>query len=234
MERIRLFIGADSRESVGLHVFLESLWRHTSLPVDLTVLTPKIGERLNIKSDGTNAFSTIRFAIPELMNYAGHAIFADGVDMLLRGDLAELWERRETTKPTFGVQVVKHTYRTKHPKKYVGTTLEADNADYDRKNWSSLVLWNCGHWTHLKARDKLLSGDGKYLHRFSWLADSEIGELPKEWNWLVSEYPYNKDAKIAHYTLGLPGFEHYRRSDYAQEWTEHLKSAAKGLQYLGR
>lgn len=230
MERIKLFIGSDEREQIGLHVFLESLWRHCSLPVDLTVLTPKIGEKLGIKSDGTNSFSTLRFAVPELCNHAGHALFLDGVDMLMRADLAELWRMRDKS----AVQVVKHSYQTKHPRKYVGTTLEAANADYERKNWSSVMLLWCGHWAHFNARGNLLSGGGEYLHRFGWLRDDQIGELPAAWNHLVGEQKYNPDAKLAHFTLGIPGFEHYRRSDYAQEWTEHLKAAAKGLQYLGR
>lgn len=226
MERIKLFVGADSRESVGLHVFLESLWKHSTLPVEVIALNDKMGH-----SDGTNAFSTLRFQIPELCNHGGWALWMDGTDMLIRSDPAELWALRDKH---YAVQVVKHDYQTKHSVKYVGTTLEACNADYPRKNWSSVMLFNCGHWAHFKARDRLMSGDGKYLHRFSWLEDKQIGELPKEWNHLVGEYPFNPDAKLAHYTLGLPGFEHYRRSDYAPEWTAHLKDAARGLQYLGR
>jgi lipopolysaccharide biosynthesis glycosyltransferase len=72
--------------------------------------------------------------IPELMNFAGFAIFVDAADMLCRGDLTELWSMRDKN---FAVQVVKHDYRTKHPRKYVGTELEADNQDYPRKNWSA-------------------------------------------------------------------------------------------------
>lgn len=231
MQTIKLFLGMDEREAVGLHVFLESLWEHTSLPVSVIALTPKLAKRLEIQSDGTNAFTTLRFAIPELCGNAGWAIFADGIDMLVRYDLAELWNLCDGKE---AVKVVKHNYHTKHPRKYVGTALEAENLDYERKNWSSLVLWNCSHWAHFRNREKLLSGDGKYLHRFSWLADEEIGEIPPVWNHLVSEYPYDKNAKIAHFTLGLPGFEHYRRADYATEWNGHLKAAARGLQYLGK
>lgn len=231
MERIRLFVGQDPREAIGLHVFLESLWKHTSLPVDVTVLTPKVGEALGIKSDGTNNFSNVRFCIPHIQGYAGHAIWADGSDQLVRSDLAELWAMKDKS---LAVQVVKHDYETKHPMKYLGTVLEAGNASYPRKNWSSLVLWNCGHWAHFKARDKLLSGDGKYLHRFSWLKDDEIGDIPKDWNHIPRELPANPNAKLVHYSLGLPGFEHYRHDEHSREWQETLKSAARGLQYFGR
>jgi len=231
VERIRLFVGQDAREACGLHVFLESLWKHTSLPVDLTVLTPKLGEQLNIQSDGTNAFSTLRFAIPHLMNYAGHAIFMDGADMMLRTDLAELWTSIELNT---AVQVVKHDYQTKHPMKYLGTTLEAGNASYPRKNWSSVVIWNCGHGAHVRNREQLLHGDGRYLHRFSWLEDKEIGEIHKDWNHIPRELPANPNAKLVHFSLGLPGFEHYRHDEHSHEWQGHLKSAARGLQYFGR
>lgn len=211
---------------MGLHVFLESLWKNTKEPVSLTALTPNMGE-----SDGTNSFSLSRFHIPELCNWSGWAIFADGIDMLLRADLADLWKLRD---PKYALQCVKHDYQTKSPRKYLGTDLEADNQDYPRKNWSSLVLWNCGHWAHFKNRESLRTESGKYLHRFSWLKDEEIGELPTSWNHLVGESEYNPEAKLAHYTLGIPGFEHYRRADYAKEWTETLKAAASGLQYLSR
>ena len=231
MQSIPLYVGMDSREQAGLHVFIESVWRHTSLPVDLKVLTPKIAEQMRIGTDGTNAFSTLRFAVPDLQNYSGWAIFMDGADMLLRADLAELWHQ---CTGNVAVKVVKHDYTPKEKRKYIGTALEADNASYPRKNWSSVVLWNCGHWAHFREREKLLGGDGKYLHRFSWLKDEEIGEIPKEWNHLVGEVEPNPKAKLVHYTLGIPGFEHYRHEEHSIEWQMTLKDAARGIQYLGK
>jgi hypothetical protein len=231
MEAIKLYVGIDDREAAGLHVFLQSLWKHTSLPVEVVALTKPIAERFGNKSDGTNAFSTLRFVIPELQGYSGWAIFADGADQMLRADLAELWALKD---PKYALQVVKHDYRTKHSRKYVGTDLESSNEDYPCKNWSSLILWNCGHWAHFKHRAKLLSGDGKYLHRFSWLTEDEVGELPATWNHLVNEHEPNEEAKLVHFTLGLPGFNHYRHDEHSAEWRNNLKSASRGLQYLTR
>ena len=59
---------------------------------------------------------------------------------------------------------------------------------------------------------------GKFLHRFSWLEDEEIGELPIEWNWLAIEYPENPLAKLIHYTLGAPCFKDYRATSMAENW----------------
>ena len=227
MEQVRLFIGSDKREAVGLHVFLESLFSKTSIPVNLTVLTDSI-----VRTDGTNAFSKSRFLIPYLCNYQGFAIFLDGADMLLRHDLAYLWDLREDC---FAVQVVKTNYLTKNPRKYIGTPLEADNLDYPRKNWSSVVIWNCGYEGHRELTpESLNSASGSYLHRFSWVPDERIGDLPKEWNHLVGESDPSPEAKLVHYTLGIPGFAHYRHDEHSAEWTNHLKAAATGLQYLGK
>ena len=232
MERLHLFVGSDPRESVGLHVFLESLWKHTSIPVDLTVLTPKLGEQLGIKSDGTNSFSKLRFVCPYLSGFKGFSLFLDGADMLLRTDLAELWALRDTH---LALQCVKHSYKTKFPRKYVGTTLEAENQDYPRKQWSSVILWNNGYSPHQKLTPEFISKTpGPDLHRFSWVPDDRIGELPKEWNHIPGEIQANPNAKLVHFSLGIPGFEHYRRNEHSPEWTEHLRSAAKGLQYLGK
>jgi len=143
----------------------------------------------------------------------------DAADMLLRSDVSELGDLFDKSK---AVQVVKHDYQTKHPRKYVGTSMEADNRDYQRKNWSSVILWNCGHMAHFESRNKIrraiLAGDGKFLHRFGWLKDKDIGELPIEWNWLSQEHGENQNAKLIHFTAGMPGFSHYKNSPMAEPW----------------
>jgi hypothetical protein len=216
---------------VGAHVFLQSVLEKTHLPVEAIALTPQIGEQLGIASDGTNAFSKLRFAVPYLTDFAGSAIWCDGVDMLCRASLAELWTQRNGW---MAASVVKHEYQPT-ARKYVGTAMESDNAPYPRKNWSSLVVWECGHYRNRVLTPEFISKTpGSELHRFSWIPDDRLGELPQAWNHLVGEYPMNPEAKMAHFTLGLPGFEHYRHADYATEWTDTLKRAATGLQYLGR
>ena len=178
--------------------------------------------------DGSNAFTYARFSVPERMGFAGSALFVDAADMLLRGELEDLWALRDKR---FAVQVVKHDYLTKHPSKYVGTALESQNRDYPRKNWSSVVIWNCAHMAHFRNRDKLRSKDGSYLHRFGWLNDNEIGELPIEWNWLADEYGPNPKAKLLHWTCGQPGFSHYSNAPHADEWKATMLDCMAGMQY---
>src|ERR1041384_2173684 len=76
---------------------------------------------------------------------------------------------------------------------------------YARKNWSSVMLFNCDH----PANRRLSLVDvqerrGFDLHQFYWLNDAEIGALPAEWNWLIGEQERPANPKIAHFTLGGP------------------------------
>lgn len=140
--------------------------------------------------------------------------------MLMKADISELWALRDDYK---AVQVVKHDYKTRHPRKYVGTRMEAPNHDYPRKNWSSVMLINCQHyhWRDMKP-EKIQEMTGPELHRFSWLKDDLVGELPAEWNWIADEFGPNPDAKLIHWTAGTPAFPHYTNAPHAEDfWRQH-------------
>ena len=135
---IRVFAGYDPREAAGFHVFCQTLIENSSAPISIT---PVMGKQ----RDGTNAFTYSRFMTPFECEFKGWAIFMDASDMLVRGDIAQL-----LPSPQLGcaVHVVKHDYKTLHPVKYLGTDMEAPNYDYPRKNWSSVILWDCGHYAN--------------------------------------------------------------------------------------
>lgn len=216
---IRLYCGFDPREAIGYHTFVQSVIENTRSQV---AYIPMYGNQ----ADGSNAFTYARFRIPELCGFNGWAISVDASDMLVLGDIAELMDLKDKTK---AVQVVKHEYQTKHPRKYLGTELESDNKDYPRKNWSSVIIWNCGHRAHYEHRDLLRGNDGSILHRFAWLDDEAIGSLPNEWNWLADEYGPNEQAKILHWTAGIPGFYQYRNAPHAQEWKAAARKVTRGM-----
>lgn len=220
---IRLFIGFDPREAVAFHTFAQSVLEHASQPVSFTplVLQALPGYQETHK-DGSNTFIYSRFLTPYLCGFEGWAIFADG-DMICRADIAELWEQRDPGK---AVQVVQHDYQTKASTKYLGNK----NQNYPRKNWSSVVMWNCGHPKHrVLVPEFVMKQTGAYLHRFSWLDDAEIGALAREWNWLTTEYEDNYDAKLLHYTLGTPCFKDYWSADMADEWHAAHQRSQSGM-----
>jgi hypothetical protein len=223
---IQVFAGFDGREAVGYHTFCQSVIERASAPVNICALSLqglrkvyKAGQR-----DGTNDFIYSRFLVPYLMGYSGWAIFVDGCDMLCLGDIAELWAMQDPFK---AVQIVQHDYKTKNPRKYLGTPMEADNEDYPKKNWSSVMLMNCAHynWRGITP-ESVESSPGSYLHRFSFIADRYIGALPMEWNWLADEYGPNERAKLVHWTCGMPGFDAYRGAAHSGSW--HITNARAG------
>lgn len=223
-DHVRLVVGFDPREAIAYHVFCQSVLERTSIPVSfLPLVDQSLPGYTENHQDGSNQFTYSRFLTPHLMGYQGWAIFADG-DMVCRTDISALWKLKDPTK---AVQVVKHNYRTKVTRKYLGK----QNENYPRKNWSSLVLWNCAHPENRYLTPEFISSkDGAFLHRFHWLAEDLIGELPKHWNWLAIEYDDNPNARIIHYTLGTPCFEAYRDCASAEYWHQAYAHTLNGIE----
>lgn len=226
-EPIRIFIGYDAREAVAYHVCCQSILARASRPVAIHPVALNVfqGVYESGRRDASNDFGYTRFLIPWLCDFRGHALWLDG-DMILRRDVAELWDMR---RHNVGAQVVKHDYRTKHPVKYLG----AKNPDYPRKNWSSVVVWNCAFGGNRVLTPEYVAGKGgEHLHRFAWLADEKIGELPADWNHLTMEYDPSDSAKLLHFTVGTPCFPEYAEQEGADEWRAELKNALQPLPYV--
>jgi lipopolysaccharide biosynthesis glycosyltransferase len=209
---IRVFIGFDPREAIAYHVCANSIIRHSSKPVAFTALAlNNLQDYEEGHTDGSNQFIYSRFLVPHLMEYNGWAIFMDG-DMLVRDDIEKLWALRDDSK---AVMVVKHDYQTKLTEKYLGSK----NENYPRKNWSSVILWNCGHEANKAVTPEFVqNATGAQVHRFTWLTDDLIGELPNVWNWLPDEFGSNPEAKLLHYTLGTPSFHDFATTPMGDEW----------------
>ena len=144
--------------------------------------------------------------------------------MTVNVDIDHLWQWRAHFYDK-AIAVVKHDYQTKHPRKYIGSKLENRNVDYPRKNWSSVVLWNCAHFSNrVLMPDYVKDAPSSFLHRFEWLRDQDIGGLPSDWNHLVGENPPASPA-LHHFTLGVPGIEHYANDQGSWKWHSALVRA---------
>jgi len=211
---VHLFCGFDARESIGFHVFMASVLERTTAPVCFRRL-----DAMGLPQ-GSNAFTFSRFLVPHLMGFQGHAVFADASDMLMLGDVGRLdalFDKR------FAVQVVQHQYRTRNPRKYIGTDMECHNRDYPRKNWASLMLINCAHpaWADMHPTGvEALSEAPSFLLGLKFLLDEDIGALPDEWNRLVDEGQSVEGAQLLHWTAGIPAFKHYVNAPGADLWRE--------------
>ena len=212
---IRVFIGFDTVETVSYHVLSHSIQARCSEPVSITplMLTQLSGlmtrEHHNLQS---TEFSFSRFLVPHLCDYQGWALFMD-CDMLVLDDMADLWNLRDDD---FAVQVVKHEHVPKETTKFLGQP----QSKYEKKNWSSVMLFNNEKCKALTP-DFVNTATGLELHRYQWLdGDHLIGDIPHRWNHLVG---YDETVPVGevsnlHYTIGGPYFDDYKDTDYAAEW----------------
>lgn len=210
---IRIFIGYDPRETVAWHVLSHSILARASEPVAITPLSLKnLGplmwrERNPLQSTD---FSFSRFLTPYLSGYEGWSVFMD-CDMLVLDDIANLWKLRDER---YAVMCVKHEHVPQEETKFLGAT----QTKYQKKNWSSVMLFNNARCRALTP-DYVNTASGLELHQFKWLESDElIGELPHRWNHLVGYDDPQPGQSLVHYTIGGPYFEKWRDCEYAAEW----------------
>jgi lipopolysaccharide biosynthesis glycosyltransferase len=216
---IPIFVGYDPRERAPLNVLIDSLIQNSSVPLSVTALVSdqlsNIGLYWREKDlKQSTAFSFSRFLVPYLTRFTGWAIFMD-CDMLCRGDISELWNQRNES---FALMCVKHNHQPSEDKKFLGEVQTA----YPRKNWSSLMLFNCARCRSLTP-DYINTASGLDLHRFLWLnGDQEIGSIEGDWNYLVDvQHPSHAErSPLLHWTLGGPWFREQRTmgGSLAAEW----------------
>lgn len=214
---VKIFIGFDSREAISYSVYAYSLFSQSSKPVQITpILSDQNRNILDRPWDPkqSNDFAFTRWLVPYFCDFKGWAAFTD-LDMLCRGDIVDLWNMRD---PVYTVQVVKHNYQPKEPTKYLGNL----NSRYKRKNWSSVILFNCEKCKQLTP-EYIQTASGLDLHQFKWIKkDSDIGGLPKRWNHLVGVYPYDSKAKLVHWTNFGPWLFDHVYEDYGVEWRQQM------------
>lgn len=212
---IRIFIGYDPREAAAFNVLSHSIHVRASEPVliaplMLSQLKKQLWrERHPLQSTD---FSFSRFLVPLLSGFEGWSLFCDS-DMLMIDDIANLWALRDER---FAVQVVKHDHKPADTVKF----LDQPQRPYEKKNWSSVILFNNAKCKALTA-DYVNTATGLELHQFKWLGDDAlIGELPPRWNHLVDYNPAlpPEQVSLLHYTEGGPYFEAYRTCGYADLW----------------
>jgi hypothetical protein len=144
---------------------------------------------LPIKRRGLTEFTYSRFLVPFLAGFEGVSMFVDS-DVLCRGDLAELVALTSDASP---VWVVKNKLRFEWP--------------------SMMVFRNelCRALTPAFVDD-----DHNSLFDLAWAPS--VGALPAAWNHCVGYDAPNPDAKLVHFTQGVPVWPETIDSEFAPEW----------------
>jgi lipopolysaccharide biosynthesis glycosyltransferase len=226
---LRVFIGWDQREPIAYDVAKHSLERHASIPVEVTPI--KLDElrarKLYWRTQdplATTDFTYSRFLTPALAGYKGWALFCD-CDFLFLGDIKGLVEYTKTPKAVYCVQ---HDYTPKDTVKMDGKPQSA----YPRKNWSSLMLFNCDHPSVKTLTPEVVNTQtGAYLHRMQWANDEDIGSLPVTWNWLEgwNEKPAQGTPNVVHFTRGGPWFPEWQNVDYGDLWLKEEAALKRAI-----
>lgn len=210
---IRVFIGFDTREPVAFSVLAHSIQARASAPVSiaplmLTQLKPDFSREVHPLQ--STEFSFSRFLVPQLCAFEGWSLFTD-CDMLMLDDIARLWALRDDR---YAVMVVKHDHKPNETVKFLG----APQTPYEKKNWSSVMLFNNALCRKLTV-DYVNAASGLDLHQFKWLpGDDLIGGLPPRWNHLVGYDALSSDVSLVHYTIGGPYFAKYADCEHAGAW----------------
>lgn len=226
----RIFIGWDTAEMCAFNVAAHSLHAHATTRHDvrrvaLDELQAKglytrpthfiaNGQRWDVISAApmSTGHAIARFFVPYLCGYEGWALFTDG-DVLFREDIAALFALKDER---YAVMCVQHPPMPESSEKKAGHI----QTHYSRKNWSSVLLFNCGHPSNRALDLTLLNRwPGRDLHAFRWLQDAEVGDLPSRFNYLVNvTQPMPDQVSIAHFTMGTPDLEDHKSDPFAEEW----------------
>jgi hypothetical protein len=221
---MKVYLGYDGREAEAYRVAEKSL-KSVSPSAQVTRLdadrlaafgllrrpVDRRGSMYDLHSNAPQStdFAISRFLVPHLCQQ-GWALFAD-CDVVFLSPVEDLFALADPAK---AVMVVKHEQQGN------GTKMDGQvQTVYPRKNWSSVVLWNCDHPANRRlSLQDVNERPGRDLHAFYWLADSEIGGLPLDWNWLVNVEEPPVSARIAHFTLGGSWLPNWKRAKHDEIW----------------
>ncbi|OYX35504.1 MAG: hypothetical protein B7Y99_03060 [Caulobacterales bacterium 32-69-10] len=191
-EAVDIFVGADRSQLLAVAVLEHSIRRHTSAHIRLSPLIDlDLPEPADLRQGSRTNFSFARFAIPELMERRGKALYLDA-DMLVFRDIRELW-----AIPFEGSVIIIQEDVPGH-----AAVTKRKGAPGKRVKQCSVMLIDCAR-ARWNVRDIVAGLDGSYtyeqlMYELCILPDDKVRfAVPFEWNSL--EY-YDLDTRLIHYT----------------------------------
>ncbi len=224
-----IFVGWDSSEDIAYQVCRHSIAARASVPVRvMPIKQDELRDRGLYTRErdplASTEFTYTRFLVPHLAGYDGWALFCD-CDFLWLADIERLIDLIDDR---YAVMCVHHDHRPPESWKMDGR----QQTLYPRKNWSSMVLYNCGHPANAALTPALINRQtGAYLHRFQWLDDAMIGAVAETWNWLEGwcQRPADGAPNAVHFTRGGPWFDDWQDVEYAELWRAEERALERSL-----
>ena len=213
--KVKLFIGHDNKQSSICDACRLSVQDHSNIEIDTIHLNSLQGKGLfwRPQAEGSTDFAFTRFLTPYLKGFYGYAIFCDS-DFIWNSDPLELLDVVDQGK---AVSVVKHNISQEQIKPF---KMDGQKQSwYPRKNWSSLMVFNCDHPFTKRLTPQVVSeSPAGYLHEFKWCDDKNIGSIPHTYNYLVGYYNDIEDPKAVHFTDGGPWHPGYENVEFADRF----------------
>lgn len=193
----RVFIGFDQRQAISFTVAATSLIASTETPL---AISPLVYQALPLTRKGLTPFTWTRFLVPWLCNYQGWAAFLDA-DAFMRGDINDLFRLGDE----------KHAVMV--------SDACTGNLAFER---AAVMLFNCAHPDNRVLTPQFVDTENG-LHKIGWTEN--VGTFPGTWNHLVGYMPPDPNAKLVHFTQGVPCWPETVDSEHAPEWHDMAKVA---------
>jgi hypothetical protein len=138
-------------------------------------ITPLILATLPTERRGLTEFTFSRFLVPYLCDFKGVALFMDS-DIVVTGDIKELFEQSQIA--VHDLQVMQNQ---------------------PQFEWGSVMLFNNPRC--MKLTPEFINDESNHLLDLKWARS--VGTFSDDWNHCVG-YQEPKEAKLYHYTQGIP------------------------------
>ena len=163
--------------------------------------------QLPISRQGATEFTYSRFLVPWLMDYEGLGLFCDE-DMVVTGDVHELFRYcvKRLDEP-WDVAFVHHEHLYERP---------------------SVMVFNNQNLQHLTP--EFVEDKSNRMFDFAWAKNA--GDLPREWNHLCGIDSPREDAKLYHFTQGIPYWKETRGLPEDHFWFEAFEGMVKSHEWI--
>lgn len=162
-------------------------------------------DKLPIKRQGATEFTYSRFLVPWLCNFEGWAMFCDE-DQVVTADVSELFEYCMDS-PFASVYV---------------------NKKQPQFEWPSVMVFNCAQCEALTP--EYIEDEDNLLFDFDWA--NQIGDFPDEWNHFVGDASPRSDAKLYHFSRGIPWWRECRGYFEDSIWWDAYNAMIKSVSWV--
>lgn len=199
---LRIFVGVDDRQPLAYTACRSSIERHAKRRVSIERINPQWVPGFTRR--GLTSFTFARYLVPYLCGFQGVGIFMDG-DIIVRADVDEL-ASHALRDPEAQVCVASHVARFE---------------------WPSVMVFNNDKCRMLTP--EYVNDERTKPHTLEWA--SRLGDLPPEWNHCVGYEAHREDAKLIHFTAGIPCWPETEGSPHAEKWHEEIKHALSSVSW---